>query len=111
NAQISGRVNAIAVQADGKVLTGGTFSSVAGQTRNRLARLHTQGSLDANFPDTDSNSRVYSVVVQPDGQLLVGGWLDSIAGQVRSKVARLSPNGTLDTTFNPPLAAGGEVYE
>ena len=42
-------VFAIAVQADGKILAGGAFNganSIGGQTRNRIARLETDGRLD-----------------------------------------------------------------
>ena len=35
----NGGVNSIAVQADGKILAGGTFTSIGGQTRNLFARL------------------------------------------------------------------------
>src|SRR4029450_11348546 len=39
-------VDALAVQPDGKVLYGGTFSSVEGTSRNGLARLNQNGTLD-----------------------------------------------------------------
>jgi hypothetical protein len=32
-------VEALAVQADGKILVGGFFTSIGGQTRNRIARF------------------------------------------------------------------------
>ncbi len=35
----NGTVFATAVQADGKILAGGDFTSIGGQTRNRIARL------------------------------------------------------------------------
>jgi hypothetical protein len=34
-------VRSIAVQADGKILAGGLFTSIGGQPRNRIARLET----------------------------------------------------------------------
>jgi hypothetical protein len=39
NPNASGGVSTIAVQADGKVLVGGGFTSIGGQPRNRIARL------------------------------------------------------------------------
>ena len=47
----SDTVNSIAVQADGKVLAGGTFTSIGGATRNRIARLDAAtGAADAFDP-------------------------------------------------------------
>jgi|GEM_PF-4921116 len=37
NPNANGTVNVLAVQADGKTLVGGAFSSINGQTRNRIA--------------------------------------------------------------------------
>ena len=42
-------VSATAVQPDGKILIGGAFSSVLGVTRNNIARLNTDGTLDTAF--------------------------------------------------------------
>ncbi|WP_198973174.1 delta-60 repeat domain-containing protein, partial [Xylophilus sp. ASV27] len=41
-----------------------------GQTRNRLARLNADGSLDTGF-DPGANGPVFSLAVQPDGKVLV----------------------------------------
>ena len=40
---------ATAVQPDGKLLIGGSFTSVLGVTRNNMARLNTDGTLDTAF--------------------------------------------------------------
>ena len=40
---------ATAVQPDGKILIGGFFTSVLGVTRNNIARLNTDGTLDMAF--------------------------------------------------------------
>lgn len=42
----SGDVMSVAVQADGKILLGGTFSQVNGRSRNHIARLQSDGSVD-----------------------------------------------------------------
>ena len=45
---------ATAVQPDGKILIGGTFTSVLGVARNNIARLNTDGTLDTAF-DPNAN--------------------------------------------------------
>ena len=85
-------VRAIAVQADGKILVGGVFTSIGGQTRNRIARLKPDGSLDASF-DPNANFAVRAIAVQADGKILVGGDFTSIGGQPRNRIARLTPTG------------------
>ena len=42
-------VDSIAVQSDGKILIGGGFTTVGGETRNCIARLNTDGSLDTDL--------------------------------------------------------------
>ena len=91
-------VYTLALQPDGKVIIGGQFNTVSGQIRNRLARLNSDGSLDAAFMP-DVNSVVTAIVVQPDGKILIGGYFTLVGGQTRSRVARLNPDGTLDTSF------------
>ena len=105
-------VFAIAEQSDGSILLGGNFtqlqpnSATAPTTRNGLARVNVNGTLDSDFaPDT--NGRVLSLLVQSDGKALVGGSFTSIAGVTRNYMARLNADGTLDTGFDPNL--NGEV--
>ena len=46
----------IAVQADGKILVGGDFDSIGGQTRNRIARLDpTTGLADSFDPNATTS--------------------------------------------------------
>ena len=49
-------VYALAIQPDGKILIGGSFTTVAGQTRKRVARLNPDGSLDPTFDDPDADA-------------------------------------------------------
>lgn len=100
---------ALAVQADGKILLGGQFTSVNGNTRNGIARLTTTGAIDDTFaPGTGvTNGIVYALAVQTNTRILIGGSFSSYAGTTRTNIARLNSNGTLDTTFNPGAGAGG----
>ncbi|MFP5445738.1 MAG: fibronectin type III domain-containing protein, partial [Betaproteobacteria bacterium] len=94
-------VSSVAVQPDGKVLVGGSFTSMGGQMRNRIARLNADGTLDEGFNPDVPNGLVFSVAVQPDGKVLVGGSFTNVGGQTRNRIARLNADGTLDADFNP----------
>ncbi len=62
-------VNSIALQADGKILVGGSFSggnSIGGQTRNRIARLDPTIGLADSF-DAGASDTVAAITVQADG--------------------------------------------
>ncbi|MFP5443182.1 MAG: delta-60 repeat domain-containing protein, partial [Betaproteobacteria bacterium] len=65
-------VLSVVVQTDGKVLLGGGFTLLGSQTRNRIARLNADGSVDASF-DPNADGAVNTLALQPDGKILVGG--------------------------------------
>ncbi len=91
-------VNAVVVQPDGKIIIGGTFTSVNSVSRIRLARLLPDGSLDMEFvPGGVANSTVRAIVLQPDGRILVGGDFSSNSGR---RILRLLSDGALDLTFD-----------
>ncbi|MBP8822447.1 MAG: T9SS type A sorting domain-containing protein [Flavobacteriales bacterium] len=103
-------ITAVAMQADGKVLIAGSFTSYNGTNRRRVARLNADGTLDGTFnPGTGPNQRVDAIVVQPDGKVLIAGTFVSVNGSSRNRVARLNANGTLDGSFNPGTGANGDV--
>ncbi len=108
----SSYVYAVAVQSDGTILIGGGFSTFNSISRNRIARLNSNGSLDMTFdPGSGANSYVYSIVLQPDGNVLIGGTFSSVNGMSRYGIARLNANGSLDVTFDPGKGANYDVYE
>ena len=98
----NGTVSTTEVQSDGKVLVGGFFTSVDGITRNGIARLNADGTLDASF-DPNANGSVQASVVQADGKIVIGGGFTSVGGSTRNRLARLLANGSLDTSFNPDV--------
>jgi len=103
---IDARVSALALQADGKILVGGTFTSYNGLTAvsDGLLRLHADGSLDASFnPGGTGTSSVYALALQADGKILVGGSFSAYNGNAAApdNLLRLNVNGLLDTSFNP----------
>ena len=56
NPNANDRVYSIAVQADGKILAGGLFTSIGGQTRNQIARLDPATGLADSF-DPNANDQ------------------------------------------------------
>src|SRR5262245_33711030 len=45
----NGPVVSLVAQPDGKLIVGGTFTTIHGQPRSRIARLNADGSLDTTF--------------------------------------------------------------
>lgn len=100
-------VQAVAVQADGKVLVGGLFQAVNGVFRLNLARVNADGTLDADIlplPD----GPVLSLAVQADGKVLLGGFFDALQPNsatpshvTRNYIARINADGTLEAGFDP----------
>ncbi|TGE16588.1 T9SS type A sorting domain-containing protein [Hymenobacter elongatus] len=107
-----GRVDALQVQADGKIVVGGLFSSVAGTIVGNVVRLNANGSLDNTFAvGSGFNNQVRALAQQPDGKLLVGGLFTQLNGQASPSLIRLNLNGTVDNTFlGATLSTGGGVY-
>ncbi|HUR98491.1 MAG TPA: FG-GAP-like repeat-containing protein [Pyrinomonadaceae bacterium] len=93
-------IAALAVQPDGKILVGGTFTYVNGEERHSLARLNSDGSLDATFPNVYPNvGSVVDIVIYPDGRLLVGGNFNPLTGPIHH-LTRMSANGVVDPSFD-----------
>ncbi|MFM7088345.1 MAG: Ig-like domain-containing protein [Candidatus Paceibacterota bacterium] len=92
----------VAVQADGKILVGGDFEQYNGVSRNRIARLNTDGTLDTTFnPGQGVNSEVRSIALQASGKIIIAGYFTVFDGDVAaSRILRLNADGTLDSSFN-----------
>ncbi|MBK9147295.1 MAG: T9SS type A sorting domain-containing protein [Flavobacteriales bacterium] len=99
-------VNALAQQADGKVLVGGSFSTFNGTARNGIARLNVDGTLDSTFdPGTGCTGGVFFgyvsvIALQTDGRVLIGGDFTAVNGVPRNFIARLNADGSVDSTFD-----------
>jgi uncharacterized delta-60 repeat protein len=97
--QHDGGVETLLVRPDGKILIGGDFTLVGGTTRNRVALLEADGTLNADF-NPDLNQPVYALALDFSNRLLIGGLFSTVTGSARVGLARLAADGTLDT-LNP----------
>ncbi|MGV9004471.1 T9SS type A sorting domain-containing protein [Flavobacterium sp.] len=103
-------IRTITIQNDGKIIIGGEFTSYNGTSRNCIARLNSDGTLDSTFnPGTGANNIILTTSLQSDGKIIIGGWFTSYNGSVRNYIARLNADGSLDTTFNPTTGANNYV--
>ena len=102
-------VYAVALQPDGKVIIGGSFTNVAGTSREYIARLNADGSLDTTFVGPDfgdvSGWVIYAILLQPDNKILAAGNFYFNGSPFKSGIVRLNTNGTTDGTFNPGAGA------
>ena len=108
---LNGPVFAVAVQWDGKILVGGSFSSVGyGITRNNIVRLESDGTPDITFPNASSpygvSGAVRTILIQPDDRILIGGDFTSINNSTMPRLGRMNSDGSTDTTFNYQFTAG-----
>jgi hypothetical protein len=69
---INGRMSAVVVQPDGKLLICGYFPSVRVLLRTNITRLNADGSGDPTFNPSVKSDEVDSLALQSDGKVLVG---------------------------------------
>ena len=101
----NGRIRVVFVQPDGKILIGGEFTTLSPNggpavTRNRMARLNPDGTLDAAF-NPNANTTITSIALQTDGKIVVGGGFTTISGQTRNRIARLDATTGQPDSFDP----------
>jgi len=100
---LNGRVTAVLLQEDGKIVVGGNFTTVAGTPHRCLARFLANGTKDSTFfplQDSDFYS-IYSpedcvkdLDLLPDGKMYVTTLISP---------RRLNPDGSLDDSFTAAI--------
>ena len=112
-------VTALAVQPDGKLIIGGTFTQVfpannlAATAAPYIARINNDGSVDTSFIP-NPNQAVNAIAVQPNGDVVFGGYFttvqpeDTASPTLRNHIARVNAYGVPDSTLDPDVA--GSVF-
>jgi uncharacterized delta-60 repeat protein len=101
-------VKAIHLFEDGRILIGGKFSRVNGETRNNLALLTADGKLDEAFENgVGADEEIRTILVEADGQIVVGGLFEHYDNFPRLHIARLLRTGWLDLGFRCALETAG----
>src|SRR5205085_83830 len=103
-------VQIAAVQGDGKIIIGGSFSNYNGTIRKCITRLNLDGSLDLSFsPGSGSAGTVNTIAIQPDNKVVIGGYFNSYNGFACARIARLNATGNLDTGFNSGIGPNNTI--
>jgi uncharacterized repeat protein (TIGR01451 family)/uncharacterized delta-60 repeat protein len=112
NPIFNGVVNAIALQPNGAIVAAGAFTTADLVTRNRLARLNADGTLDYGFASLpgQADNAVRALALQSDGRILIGGDFTSYDGSRRNHFARVNLDGTLDWQFDPGSGLDHSAY-
>lgn len=94
-------VKALALQADGKILAGGSFTNYNAIAASHIVRLTTNGTKDVAFNSTVTaiDSTVNDIVVQSNGKIVVGKDNEPL-GVPKDYISRINPNGTNDGTYH-----------
>ena len=99
------------IQPDGKIVIVGDFTSYNGVGRNRVARIHSDGTLDTTFnPGTGTNFWCFSVSLQSDGKILVSGLFDTYNGNNSRSLVRINSDGSFDNSFTSGVPGNTIIY-
>lgn len=100
-----GGANAVAIQADGKILAAGTSHTASSSDNFSVVRYRPNGSLDPDFgsgsivtTDFGGADKANAIVLQPDGKIVVAGSRHKDDDDFA--LARYQSNGSLDSTFS-----------
>ncbi|MCA9383937.1 hypothetical protein KC909_06265, partial [Candidatus Dojkabacteria bacterium] len=105
-------VKALLEQPDGKIVIGGNFTTFNAQSRQYLARIESDGSLDTSFIVGSSiEFPVYSLALQSTNNIIFVGLFYNDSGVEDIQIGRLlADTGTLDSSFNPGGVATDPGY-
>lgn len=109
NSTIDFSITAMAIQEDGKVLVGGSYTNPGAPEGITVLRLNEDGSLDNTFQAGFAPSgTIEDIEIEFNGTILVGGAFNNFDGQAAQGLARLAPEGfLLQTIF---LESTGTVF-
>ncbi len=76
-----GAVYSLAVDSNGKLVVGGSFTSIANTGTSYVARLLTTGAIDTSNFNPQPNGPVYAISIQTNGDIVIGGGFTSVEPQ------------------------------
>jgi hypothetical protein len=98
-----GTIQKMVLRPDGKILAAGNVTGYRSETRNRLAVINPDGTLERTFvgPETYFNGNITALLPLPDGRTLVAGDASNLSNDVSSKdyLVLLRADGRVESGF------------
>jgi alpha-tubulin suppressor-like RCC1 family protein len=96
---VSGGVSALAISGS-TVYTGGGFTTIGGQTRNRIAAIDAATGIATSWNPNASGGGVSALAIS-GSTVYAGGAFTTIGGQTRNRIAAIDASTGLATSWNP----------
>jgi len=108
NNGFDGSVSTIFIQADDKILIGGSFTKYRGIACKKIIRLLANGDIDNSFIyGSGFNYPVSKILELSDGRIMVGGSFSTYNGNNCNNLVILTQNGSVDLSFNSGQGLSG----
>jgi uncharacterized delta-60 repeat protein len=107
------KIKTISIQANNKIIVGGSFTVYNNLPASGLIRLNSNGTPENPSFDVDNiYSETYSTVIQDDGKIIAAGWFGVYTDTPLSRrnVVRINADGSMDDSFNALTGANNDVY-
>ncbi len=106
-------ISAIGVDAQGRILVAGSFTTFQGLPRAGLVRLDANGVIDPTFVANVGivAPLAHTLTVLPDGRFLVIGGVLPAAPGATQQLLRFNADGTRDETFVLPVGSPAVVFD
>lgn len=108
-AGVNGEITDALMQADGKIIIAGKFTSYNGSAVSNIARVNTDGSLDQTFKvGSGADDGIISMRVNKlTNKIMLAGLFKSFNGIVSDGVVMLNADGAVDGSFKFGAILGG----
>jgi uncharacterized delta-60 repeat protein len=98
------------IQADGKIVAVGNFSTYSGSSNPGIVRINDSGSKDTTF-NVGAGTVGAAFTLTPTGsQYIIGGNFTSYSGSTQNYITRINTDGTRDTLFNIGAGFNNVIY-
>ncbi len=112
-----GTVEAMILQADGKIVVGGRFDKYNNVACRNLVRLNSDGTVDVDFCNSlgaGPDGTVRAIAQQADGSILVGGSFLQVGSVTSAGIVKISQSGLASQYVSPGLFTAGltpQIYD
>jgi hypothetical protein len=102
NTESGGTVKQLAISRDGSMIwVAGDFNNIGGQARNKLAAVHSDGSVDPTFNPAPGGVVSALTLSEDNSRVYFGGTFEKVKDEVRNNLAAVDAKTGALTAWNP----------